>query len=384
MNILADIQRSTFVPTISADLRRIPHIQGSTFVPTTLPDLGRIPIPELVPNLKLRILNPDFNIDIAGPILEIDQRQEQREVGILLRVEIAEGVQASVVLSGADTGHGKLFEVRQLSFQLLPTEQRATPEFVASTLNAALKLSPRVQLQINEIGFDLALTEVDSPLLEVSWLLQERQTAYRLMNIELATGIDFGVLPYTLLGDEVHTISFVYHSIVDRSFIDGVRDAKVLIPATEEGLQGFHLWKDSPSLEFPPEIVTKSLLGKFIFLGTQTVKITDPYIEDVDRVQEELARRDGHEVTIVIRSHSNRALYSLPEAPRLPSNPWDSRMQSLIDLERKLDSRLIERYHSLAAGSLVGLTDREKKRVTMRPQLNRPSLLAILREKLGL
>lgn len=186
------------------------------------------------------------------------------------------------------------------------TEQRARAEFEASTLSAALKLSCELSLQVFDTGFDVTLTAFDLKLLEVSRLLQQRQTSYRLMTIERATGTDFGVLPYTLSGEEVHTINFVYRSIVDRVFIDGVQVVKAVIPATEEGLQRFQRWRESPSLEFPPEVVTKTLLGKSIFLGTQTVKITDPYIEDVDRVQEELASGDGHEVTIVIRSNSNR------------------------------------------------------------------------------
>jgi hypothetical protein len=191
-----------------------------------------------------------------------------------------------------------------------------------------------------------------------------------MMTIELATGIDLGVLPYTLLGEEVHTINFVYRSIVDRVFIDGVQAVKAVIPATEEGLQRFQRWREFQSLEFPHEGVTKTLLGRSIFLGTQTVRITDPYIEDVDRVQGELACGDGHEVTIVIRSHTNRAQYSLPEAPRLALNPWNPHIQSLIDLERELDSRLVERYHALAASTLAGLSEEERTRVTRRVELD--------------
>jgi len=360
------------------------EIQRSPVVPTVLAALGRVSVSQLVPDRGLRILIGDFKIDIDAIILEVDRGREEAEGNIFIRVAIAESVEADIVLTGEETEEDRGFDIRHLTIQVRATEQRARAEFEASTLSAALKLSCELSLQVFDTGFDVTLTAFDSKLLEVSRLLQQRQTGYRLMTIERATGTDFGVLPYTLSGEEVHTINFVYRSIVDRVFIDGVQDVKAVIPATEEGLQRFQRWRESPSLEFPPEVVTKTLLGKSIFLGTQTVKITDPYIEDVDRVQEELASGDGHEVTIVIRSHTNRAQYSLPEAPRLRSNAWDSRIQSLIDLERDLDARLVERYHSLAAGSLDGLTDEEKKRVTTRPQLNKPSLLAILKEKLGL
>lgn len=360
------------------------EIQRSAVVPTVLTALGRISISQLVPDRGLRIVIGDFKIDIDAIILEVDREREKAEGEIFVRSSIAEQVEADIVLSGKDTEEGRGFDISSMTIQLRATEQRARAEFEASTLSAALKLSCELSLQVFDTGFDVTLTAFDSKLLEIGRLLQKRQTSYRLMNIELATGTDFGILPSTLSGEEAHTINFVYRSIVDRVFIDGVRDVKAIIPATEEGMQRFQRLRESPSLEFPPEVVTKTLLGRSIFLGTQTAKITDPYIEDVDRVQEELARGDGREITIVIRSHTNRAQYSLPEAPRLPLNPWDPRIQSLIDLERELDSRLVERYHALAAGSLAGLTDEEKKRVTTRPQLNKPSLLAILMEKLGL
>lgn len=360
------------------------EIQPSAVDPTVLTALGRVFVSELVPDRGLRIGIGDFKIDIDAIILEVDREREKAEGEIFIRSAIDEQVEAEIVLSGEDAEDGRGFDISHLTIQLRATEQRARAEFEASTLSAALKLSCELSLQVFDTGFDVTLTAFDSKLLEVGRLLQKRQTSYRLMTIERATGTDFGVLPSILSGEEVHTINFVYRSIVDRVFIDGVRDVKAVVPATEEGMRLFQRLRESPSLEFPPEVVTKTLLGRSIFLGTQTAMITDPYIEEIDRVQEELACGDGHEVTILIRSHTNRAQYSLPEAPRLPLNPWDPRIESLIDLERELDSRLVERYHALAAGSLAGLTDEEKKRVTTRPQLNKPSLLAILMEKLGL
>jgi len=77
----------------------------------------------------------------------------------------------------------------------------------------------------------------------------------------------------------------------------------------------------------------------------------------------------------LIRSLTNQALFELPEAPRLPLNPWDSRIQSLIDLERELDSRLIERYHALAASTLAGLSEEERARVTRRVELDEEAFL---------
>src|SRR6266404_1107761 len=351
------------------------EMQRSAVVPTVLTALGRVSVSELVPDRGLRIAIGDFKIDMDAIILEVDREREKAGGDIIIRAAIAEHVEADIVLSGEDSEQGRGFDISHLTIQLRATEQLARAEFETSTLSAALKLSCELSLHVFDTGFDVTLTAFDSKLLEVSRLLQQRQTSYRLMTIERATGTDFGLLPFTLSGEDVHAINFVYRSIVDRVFIDGVRDARVVIPAAEEGLHRFQRWTESPSLEFPPEVVTKTLLGRSIFLGTQRVKIVDPYFEDVDRIQQELARGDGHEVTVVIRSHTNRAQYSLPEAPRLPLNPWDPRIQSLIDLERELDSRLVERYHALAASTLAGLSEEEKTRVTRRVELDDETFL---------
>lgn len=371
--------------------------ESSAVVPALLPHIGRMTLPEYAPkvlsglmcfpvarlaSVSLRVLIPDFNLGIDAAVVQFAQDKDAGQ--IFIRVAIDANVEANIELAGRLTEHESSFEIAQVSFRLAPTKDCARDDFVASTLNAALALSQRVHFQMPEAGLDLALG-FDLPLIEISRLLQSRQASHRLMTIERATGIRFDLPQGTFSGTDIAAIIFVYRAIVDRAFTYHlIKGLPIVIAADEEGLKRLESLQESRVIAFGPEEMSKRLLGVEIPLGRMTVKILDPYIVDIDRVREEVAQGDGHPVTVLFRSAANQALFELPEAPRLPPNSWDSRIQALIDLERELDSRLIERYHALAAGSLAGLTDEERKRVTTRPQLNKPSLLAILKERLGL
>ncbi len=372
-------------------------IESSAVVPAVLPHIARVTLPEYAPKVlsglmcfpavrlesaSVRVLIPDFNFGIEGTVVQF--RQDTDAGQIFIRVAIDANVEANIEFAGRLTEHESSFEIAQVSFRLAPTKDCARDDFVASTLNAALALSQRVHFQMPEGGLDLALG-FDLPLIEISRLLQSRQTSHRLMTIERATGIRFDLPQGGFSGTDIAAIIFVYRAIVDRAFtyhlINGL---PIVIEADEEGAKRLRSLQQSRVIGFGPEEMSRQLLGVEIPLGRMTVKILDPYIVEIDRVREEVAQGDGHPVTLLFRSATNQALFELPEAPRLPPNPWDARIQALIDLERELDSRLIERYHALAAGSLAGLTDEERKRVTTRPQLNKPSLMAILKGKVGL
>lgn len=372
-------------------------IESSAVVPAVLPGIARVTLPEYTPKVLsgrmcfpaaslesvfLRVFIPDFNFGIDATVVQM--RQDKDAGQIFIRVAIDPNVEANIEFAGRLTEHESSFEIAQVSFRLAPTKDCARDDFVASTLNAALALSQRVHFQMPEAGLDLALG-FDLPLIEISRLLQSRQTSHRLMTIERATGIRFDLPQGGFSGTDIAAIIFVYRAIADRAFNDHLTTGlPKVVEANEEGAKRLKSLQESAVITFGPEDMCKGLLGVEIPLGRMTVKIQDPYIEDLDRVRDEVAQGDGHPVTVLFRSATNQALFELPDAPRLPSNPWEERIQALIDLERELDSRLIERYHALAAGSLAGLTDEERKRVTTRPQLNKPSLLAILKEKLGL
>ncbi len=363
-------------------------IESSAAVPAVLPHIARVTLPEYAPKVlsglmcfpaarldsaSLRVLFPDFNFGIDAAVVQFAQDKDAGQ--ILIKVAIAANVEANIEFAGRLTEHESAFEIAQVSFRLAPTKDCARDDFVASTLNAALALSQRVHFQMPEAGLDLALG-FNLPLIEISRLLQSRQTSYWLMVIERATGIQFHLPSTAFSGTDIAATILVFRAIVDRVFVYHCLDPLTIeIEANEAGRERLRSIEESEVQTFGPEPVSRTLLGLSIPLGPLTLKINDPYVEDLDRVRQEIGRGDGRPVPVLIRSRTNQAVYELPEAPRMPLNPWDSRIQSLINLERDLDSRLIARYHALAASTLDGFSEEERTRVTRRVELDEETFL---------
>lgn len=364
MSALLDIESSAVAATVLPNITRVTIPQ---YAPTMLSGSLSLPSPT-IESTSLRISAADFNFAIDAAVIEL--RLEQDLGQLFTRVLIDTNVEARMSFAGRMSERRTSFQIEEISVRLAPTRDGARADFVASTLNAALSLSRRVRFQMPETGLDLTLG-FDLPLIEISRLLQSRQTSHRLMAIERATGIHFDLPPEGFSGAEIAAITFVFRAIVDRAFkyhlTNGV---PMILEANEEGARRVRSLQELGVITFGPKAMSKRVLGIEIPLGSMTVTIQDLHIADVGRVSDEVAQDDGHPVTVLIRSGTNQALFALPEAPRLPSNPWDSRIQSLIDLERELDSRLIERYHALAALTLAGLNEEERTRVTRRVELD--------------
>lgn len=364
MSALLDVPNAVGTPAVVSAVVRS---SLPAYAPTVLS--GGVFSPQSTLQSKsLAILISDFNLAIDSVVVHVSQDQSTNEVS--MRLLIPPDVEASMTLEGGVTENGTRVEIKGVSFRLSPVEDGAQADFVASTLNAALALSHRVYFQMPGMELDLALG-FRLPLIEISRLLQSRQTSYRLMAIERATGIQFQLPSAAFSGADIAAIIFVFRAIVDRAFsyhlINGI---PVLVDANEEGAKRLKSLQESGVITFGPEPMSKDLLGVEVPLGRMTVTIQDLYIDDIDRVSEDVAQGDGHPVTLVIRSRTNQALFELPDAPRLPLDSWNSRIESLIDLERVLDARLIERYHALAASTLEGLSEEEKTRVTRRVELD--------------
>lgn len=378
MSALLDIEASAIAPTV---LPNVSRLTPSNYAPRLLSTAVFVspPVAELVP---LIIVIPDLNFSMETDVAEF--RQDKYAGQVFIRVAIDTNVDANIRLAGQYTHQGASFEIDEVSFRVSPTEDRARTEFAASTLNAALNLSHKVQFQLPIIGLDVTLG-FDLPLIEISRLLQGRQTSYRLMTIERATGIQLDLPSGGFSGADIDAITFVFRAIVDRTFNHHlIKGIPITVQADSEGASRLRSLHESRVIRFGPETMSRQVLGVEIPLGPMTVRIEDLRTDEIERVRDEVAKDDGHLVTVLMRSATNQAVFELPEAPRLPKDPWDRKTQSLINLEGPLDSQLLARYNALAAGSLAGLTDKQKKRVTTRPQLRGPSLLSFLRDKLGL
>lgn len=369
MSALSDIESSTVHPAAFPDVaRKTPTYYASK----VLSGVVITPSPR-IESVSVRISTPDFNLAIDGPVVQL--KQDKNAGRIFITAAIDTNVEANIILAGRLTEQGSSLDIDEVSFRLSPAEDSARADFVASTLNAVLNLSHLVHLRMPEIGLDLELS-FGLPLIEIGKLLQSRQTSYHLMTIERATGIRFDLPAGGFSGVDIAAIVFIFRAIVDRVFtyhlINGI---PIVFGADAEGAKRLRSLGESGVIAFGPEAMSKRLLGVEISLGMMTVKIQDPYVEEIERVREEVARGDGHPVTALIRSASNRAVFELPESPRLPSDPWDKRIQALINLESSLDSHLVARYHALAASTLAGLSEEERVRVTRRVELDDDAFL---------
>lgn len=165
--------------------------------------------------------------------------------------------------------------------------------------------------------------------------------------------------------------SALYHAIVERRCIWPLNGTvTIFIPALQENLEWLSLHQQPTRYQLPPTLTSRTLLGQEIPLGHETVIIEDGIVEDRDHIIQEMLSNDGHSVEVKLRSLSGQIRYELPEAPRLPVAAWDQKIQMLIDLEDKLVDSLANRYHALAASTLVNLTDEEKAEITARPELD--------------
>jgi hypothetical protein len=213
-----------------------------------------------------------------------------------------------------------------------------------------------------------------TPLREVSKLLQKRQTYYGLMVIERAADLRLDI-PENISGDEMNSISFTYHAVVERTFYWLAKFISLPMPANEESLTWLNNLKPTESggsiykLQFGPTPELRTVLGQTIVLGPETVFIDDAIIQNREEVRRELSKLDGHTVPVVIRPRTGMGRYYVPEAPRLPDSPWDEKIEVCVRLEDQLNERLATRYNELAASTLAGLTPEEVKAVTERPTL---------------
>jgi hypothetical protein len=322
-----------------------------------------VPFPDLVPETTLYIDFADFSCHLAAPITDFEFA---REVG-KVTVQATASRDVIVTLGLLGTLHAD-FRIDEVWIDIKPLQDRPRAEFIASTLFALHGLSKETHLRIPTIGLDLGQT-FDLSLNRISQRLQMRQTAYRLMVIEQATGLEFS-LPQNYSGDEIEAIAYLYHAIVDRSFVWHIGTVTIYVPATLERLALFPLDSTPTRQQLGPTRVAKSLFGRTIDVGEEELFIDDAVIENLAVVRQELARNDGHSVEVIIRSISGSGKVVVANGPLLPEPTWDPSVQALIDLEPHLDVALADRYNALAASTLDDLTEEEKSAVTARPELD--------------
>jgi len=313
--------------------------------------------------IVIPIAGPNFRYRLEARIVFEELLDDNK---FIARLIVDRNVDFILTLLGKQVEGGRRFEFGQFALNYRVNEPRPRAHFVASTLMTMLALSGGFQLKIPELQIDQTLN-MELPLLEISGLLRTRQTAFRLMVIENATGVEF-LMPESVSLADWGTLAFVYHAIVDRSFIWPYGKHDTSIPAKKESLTQFPL--ENQPFGFPQTItpLSEKVFGHVIDLGRVKVTTDDAVIRNPDAVSQEFQRNDGHLVTFGVESLSGRARYDCPEAPRWSAVDSEPKIKELIDLEPQLDAALFAGYNELAAATLAGLSDEERAKITSRPE----------------
>lgn len=333
----------------------------NTFIQGSVPI--SIPLLKQDSNLSLSINAPEVNYTLEAPLASSPVIDDER---IIAQFVIDNNVYLGLHLVGQSIEQENKFKAGQffLSYQI--EEQRPRAHFVANTLMAVMGLAGKLDLLISEPEISTRLSLVPS-LLEISKMLHRRQTAYRLMTIEKLTGKRF-LLPTSMSEREIETIAFVYHAIVDRSFTWPGGSLNISIPATQENASNFAKLVEPFNEPLPEQPLSETVLGQSIYLGRAVVTMEGAAIKNINEVRDQLSTRDGREAALEI--HSRQDKYKFTEIPYSADISWEPKIQALINLEPYLDATITERYHALAAATLNGLTEEEKKEVTTFPDLD--------------
>jgi len=324
----------------------------------------RIERPDLVASLRVSI--PDFGYSLSAPIMDLTQGTDIGKIS--LTVTIDESVIVLITLTGSLSKEDGRFRIEHTGLKVEATRNRARADFIASTFWAMLGLAAKVRLQVPELELDLTL-RFQLELSSVSEMLQRRLLGYRLMIIERATGREFE-LPSFIPPEQVKNTALIYHAVVEQSFEWPIGFVEYGWLATKEVRDRILELNHLSFVRLGPHPESKELFGQLVSLGPCFITIKDKVIEDFDRVLRELECYDGRIVRAVIRSLTGRGAYDFLSPPRLPASPWDLEIQKLVNLESKLNNQLVERYNELAASTLDGLTEEEKREVTERPELD--------------
>lgn len=321
--------------------------------------------------LPVQISIPDFQVDLALPSTELKSEMESGEV--ILKASIDSDLTLVLTFTGELFREEDKFQIQQVDLNIETTTKLARSDFVFTSLRSVLSLAEHIYLRVPDLQLDLSL-KFDEPLLDISQMLRRRQIAYRIMTIERSTGYEFQ-LPLDISGEQVKNITLIYNAIAHRSFVWPISEIGYGFLAIKGVLSRLLFLNQLSSITFGPHQITIPLFGKPISLGYGYITVEDKTIQNFDKIQEELAREDGHVVNVVVRSLSGQGRYDLPGAPRLPDEPWDEKLQSLIDLEDQLDAALIARYNALAASTLEGLSEDEKAEITARSDIGEAFLI---------
>lgn len=306
----------------------------------------------------------DFNSNFTFEIVEIEADLPSTEIFLYLKFN--DNILKITLLGDWRDNEG--FYLNDFGFSVEKQGETPTSIFLLKTFWAMLGLSSKVKIQIPNLN-QKATFSFDTKLDTVTEMLQIRQIAYRLMVIEKTfnTKLPF---PQYIDGKYVERISYCFHSIIERKFQWICPSATIPWTATQTYLSLLPDKNVPFPIQFRPEIVEKEIFGHSINLGLQTAKIEEYLLDNFDEIKRKLSKLDGSEVLAQTRSKNGTMQIESLTTPILPNDAFSPEIQKLIDLEEQLDSVVMEKYFSIVASSLEGLTEDQKEAVLQRPNLD--------------
>lgn len=335
--------------------------------------ISTLPKPQLItwptfseqsaPRMKIEI--PRFSFNRSFPIVDFVPAGLSGTARMVL--EIDHGVRAVLTLIGSTTNGNDNFQVEQLSVKMETTVHRALADFVACSFTAMFGFGGATRIEIPAAAFS-PVANFEADLLGLSHILERRRVAHRIMTIERATNREFE-LPKDINSDEMENIARSFYALRYGSFEWPIPSITAFIPASNEGLTLVQTLNKMNPVRLGPDLHTVELFNQHFSLGEAIVTVFDPVIDNLSGIEQEVAANDGHLVSVLVRSKSNKGHYDFVRGPQSFTYKWEPFIDQLLRMEEAFDLHLADSYNNLATSTLEGLSETLKLELTVMPTL---------------
>lgn len=346
------------IPLAGSTVERSDLLRSHGLVLAAAPQLIEADVAALR-SIELRPPPPGF--PVVAPIVDVEIRIGEF---VALTAAITEGLKADIRLRGRWIRSG--LRINEGGFQFRLDKERATPDFVAQTVMAAVGLSDGATVSIPDADVCFRIGGRAS-LAEISRTLKRRQLIEWLMVVEAAAGIEVD-LPGTISSADGSNLAIAYKAITERSFDWPVRTLSTAVPNTPETATFLAELGKAPSmppddhvLQTGPTVI--DCFGHPVDLGEGTLLLHKAVVLSIE--DERDARPDGSRFKSVrLRSTVGAGTYTFPQAPTISQTSFDPLVRNCIDAGPSLAGALAKRYAELAYSTLSDLTDDQKRQVT--------------------
>lgn len=261
------------------------------------------------------------------------------------------------------------FQLTHIDWTFEEVGEKPVNAFLLKTFKAFLCLSNNVKVEIPKIKYFFKCT-LPLTLNKISEILQNRQLAYRLMVIEKTFKVPLTFPKRFIEGHEVADIAFCYHSIIEREFEWPCNELTFFPTSTEKFIDLLPPTNTAFPLKFPTQNEIKEIFGKRLNLGQFWIEIPKAIVENYEEASEKLKKLNGEKVKVIIKSETGLMKYTTIDLPELSDKAFGKNLKQYFNLDEKFNSLFLDRYFNLASSTLEGLSEKQKKAITKRPELS--------------